>query len=62
MYHTRFRAALRVVPESHERDGSEPRAHDDDELVTELRALLCRVDPMPAAVLVAAYAAFGGEP
>ena len=50
------------MPESHERDGSEPRAHDDDELVTELRALLCRVDPMPAAVLVAAYDAFGGDP
>ena len=43
-------------------DGSEPRAHDDDELVTELRALLYRVDPMPAAVLVAAYDAFGGDP
>ena len=50
------------MPESHERDGSEPRAHDDDELVTELRALLYRVDPMPAAVLVAAYDAFGGDP
>jgi hypothetical protein len=50
------------VPESHERDGCEPRAHDDDELVTELRALVGRVDPVPAAVLAAAYDAFGGEP
>jgi hypothetical protein len=48
------------VPESHERDGSEPRAHDDDELVTELRALLALVDPVPAPVLAAAYDAFGG--
>jgi hypothetical protein len=50
------------VPESHERDGSEPRAHDDDELVSTLRALLCQVDPVPTAVLAAAYDAFGGEP
>ena len=47
------------MPESHERDGSpEPRAHDDDELVRELRALVARVDPVPARVLVAAYEAF----
>jgi hypothetical protein len=47
------------VPESHERDGSpEPRAHDDDELVRELRALVARVDPVPPRVLAAAYAVF----
>jgi hypothetical protein len=49
------------VPESHERDALEARAHDDDELVTELHALLCRIDPVPAAVVAAAYDAFGGE-
>jgi hypothetical protein len=49
------------VPESHERDGSEPRAHDDDELVKELRALFTRVDPVPARVLAGAYDAFGGK-
>ncbi len=48
------------MPESHERDG-QTGAHDDDELVTELRALLERVDPVPAAVLAAAYEAFGGD-
>jgi hypothetical protein len=50
------------VPESHERDGDGPRAHDDDELVEMLRALAARVDPVPAAVVAAAYDAFGGEP
>jgi hypothetical protein len=50
------------VPESHERAGAEPREHDDDELVTELRALVAREDPLPAAVLAAAYDAFGGDP
>jgi hypothetical protein len=49
------------VPESHERDGSEARAHDDDELVRELRALLARVDPVPVRVRVGAYDAFGDE-
>jgi hypothetical protein len=49
------------VPESHERAGVEPREHDDDELVTELRALVARVDRVPAAVLAAAYEAFGGD-
>jgi len=49
------------VPESHEREGSEPRAHDDDELVKELRALFTRVDPVPARVLAGAYDAFGGK-
>ena len=62
MYHGGDWPALRVVPESHERDGSEPRAHDDDELVTELRALLARVDPVPVRVLAGAYDAFGDEP
>ncbi len=47
------------MPESHERDAPEARAHDDDELVKELHALLCRVDPVPAAVVDAAYDAFG---
>jgi hypothetical protein len=47
------------VPESHERAGDEPREHDDDELVTELRALVARVDPVPVAVLAGAYDAFG---
>jgi hypothetical protein len=47
------------VPESHEREGSEPRAHDD-ELVKELRALVIRVDPVPVRVLAGAYDAFGG--
>ena len=46
------------MPESHERDGSEPRAHDDDELVRELRALVARVDPVPPRVLAAAYEVF----
>jgi hypothetical protein len=46
------------VPESHERDGVEPRAHDDDELVRELRTLLDRIDPVPARVLAAAYEVF----
>lgn len=50
------------MPESHERDGFEPRAHDDDELVRELRALLARVDPVPARVLAGAYDAFRPEP
>jgi hypothetical protein len=49
------------VPESHECDGLEPRAHDDDELVTELRALFARMDPVPQRVLAAAYDASGGE-
>ena len=49
------------MPESHERSGETPSEHDDDELVTELRALASRVDPVPAAVVVAAYDAFGGE-
>ena len=47
------------MPESHERS-DDPSAHDDDELVTEVRALLARVDPVPAAVLTAAYDVFGG--
>jgi hypothetical protein len=50
------------VPESHERSGEPLSEHDDDELVTELRALAARVDPLPAAVLAAAYDAFGAEP
>jgi hypothetical protein len=45
------------VSESHERDGVEPRVPDDDELVRALRALLARVDPVPARVLAAAYEA-----
>ena len=50
------------MPESHERDGPEPRAHDDDELVSELCVLFARVDPVPALVLAGAYDAFGDEP
>jgi hypothetical protein len=46
------------VPESHERP-QDPGAHDDDQLITALRALLARIDPVPAAVLTAAYDAFG---
>jgi hypothetical protein len=46
------------VPESHERE-AEPSAQDDDELVAELGALLARVEPTPAAVVAAAYDAFG---
>jgi hypothetical protein len=50
------------VPESHERDGDGPRAHDDDELVEMLRALVARVDPVPAAVVAAACDVFLQRP
>ena len=46
------------MPESHERDGSPEPAHDDDDLVRELRALVARVDPVPPRVLAAAYEVF----
>jgi hypothetical protein len=47
------------VPPDHEQDrDGQSVDRDDESLMTELRAVLRRADPVPAAVLAAARAAF----